>query len=369
MTYTNDQQYWIWLASVAGLGPKRFDALLEHIGPPQLIWEECDPRMEPLIGRAVFSALRAARNPAYFDHLFTEMQRLGIAAVTRQDAEYPVRLRAIVDAPPVLFVRGRMSLEDSRTIAIVGSRNGSEYGRRMAYRIARDLALRGITVVSGLALGVDGAAHRGAVDAKARTVAVLGSGVDIIYPYQHLMLSEEIIANGGSIISEFQPGTVPHGGHFPVRNRIISGMCEGILLVEGAKRSGTMSTINFALEQGREVFALPGQADSIVSEATHTLIRDGARLVTSAADICEDMGWVPRKQEAAPEQATPAPAMTLEELQIYNLLAGGPVDTDSLVEELGLSPAEVNARLTVMELQGLIRILPGRKAERLAGSD
>lgn len=367
MAYTEGQRYWIWLAGVYGLGAKRFDALLAKCGQPQQVWEEIGPWMEPVIGAAAYAALRRARDAKAFDRLFESMERSGAVAVTREDSEYPPLLRAIQDAPPVLFVRGRVALADARTLGVVGARNGTAYGTRMARRLARDLSLMGVTIVSGLARGIDSAAHRGTVDAKARTVAVLGSGVDVIYPPEHRVLADEILANGGSIVSEQVPGTPPKGYHFPARNRIISGLSEGLLLVEAAKQSGAMSTVMFAGEQGREVLALPGQADSPLSRATHDLIRDGARLVTSAAEIFEDMGWE-RPGALGDHRVTRVLPLTQAEQKVYNLLAGGPMDTDALVEAAGMPPPELGALLTMLELQGVIRKLPGRRVE-LAGDE
>lgn len=366
MSYTEGQKYWIWLSSVYGLGGRRFDALLDKCGPPQQVWEEMSTRMEPIIGAAAYDALKKARNAAYFDRLFEGLERCGAVAVTQMDTEYPSLLRSIVDAPPTLFVRGRTALGDPRQLAIVGARNCTAYGTRMARRIARDLARSGVTVVSGLARGIDGAAHRGAIDAGARTVAVLGSGVDVIYPAEHYALAEEILSHGGSIISELCPGAPPKPQHFPARNRIISGMTNGLLLVEAARRSGAATTVGFALEQGRDVFALPGQADSPLSATTHSLIREGARLITCAADIVEDMGWQGAGEAGQHAgYSTAVLPMTQAEQRVFSLLAGGSMDTDALIEALSIPPSELNSLLTIMELQGIIRKLPGRKVERI----
>lgn len=364
MAYSEGQKYWIWLSSVYGLGARRFDELVDRFGPPQRVWEEFGPHLLPLLGQQAYAALCQARSAAYFDGLFESLNRCGAVAVARDDPEYPALLRQIPDAPPILFVRGRAALPGARTLAVVGSRNATAYGTRMARRIARGLSEAGVTVVSGLARGVDGAAHRGAVDARARTVAVLGSGVDVIYPPEHLSLTEEILNAGGSLVSEFPPGAPPRPAHFPARNRVISGLSLGVLLVEGAKQSGAMSTVRFALEQGREVLAMPGQADSPLSASTHALIRDGARLVTSAAEILEDMGWAGGPRRDAKGAAAGLP-LTGDEQRIYSALSGGPADPDALVELTGMAPSELNSHLTILELQGLIRKLPGRKVERV----
>ncbi|MCL1963769.1 MAG: DNA-processing protein DprA [Firmicutes bacterium] len=366
MAYTKEQKYWIWLSSVYGLGAKKFDALLDACGEPQKVWENFGGWMEPLLGKRAYDALRAARNIRYAEELFVNLEQCGAAAITRNDPEYPPLLRAIPDPPPSLFVRGRADLADARTLAVVGARGCTAYGTRMARRIGHGLSEAGVTVVSGLARGVDSAAHQGALDARARTIAVLGCGVDVIYPPEHAALVEEILSNGGSVISELLPGTPPVGKHFPVRNRIISGLSQGVLLVEAGAKSGAMSTVTYAQEQGREIMALPGQADSPLSQSTNALIRDGGRLVTSVDEILEDMRWE-RKIQAAEDARNTAPAlpMTQAEQRVYNLLAGGPADTDALVDMAELAPPELNSLLTIMELQGLIRKLPGRKVERI----
>lgn len=368
MEYTQRQVYWIWLSSIASLSNHRFDHVVDQFGPPQRIWEELSPHMESAIGAPAYSALCKARNPRVIDDLFAQLDRANAIAITREDAEYPPLLSTIHDAPPTLYVRGQPTLSDAKTIAMVGARNCTAYGTRMARKIARELSLEGVTVVSGLARGIDGAAHRGAIDAKARTIAVLGSGVDIIYPAEHSMLADEILSAGGSIVSEHKPGTKPLGHHFPARNRIISGMCAGLLLVEAASRSGTMSTVNCAAEQGRDVFALPGQADSPLSASPHALIRDGGRLVTSAAELLCDMEWSEGGQNAS-EMRTEISRMTVAEQAVYGQLLGGPVDVDQLVDALLMPAGELNSLLTIMELQGIIRKLPGQKVERTGNGD
>ena len=362
MPYSEQQKYWIWLSSVPGLSPKRFDELLSRFGPPQRVWEELGPWLMPFVGRAVYDALQKARNVSHFDRLFETIQKTNITAVTREDDAYPSLLKNVADAPPTLYTRGSAALNDAYPLAIVGARNCTAYGTRIARRIARDFASVGGTVVSGLARGIDSAAHRGSLDAKARTVAVLGSGADVIYPPERQMLAEEILALGGSIISELPPGSKPMPHHFPLRNRTISGMSAAVLLVEAAKQSGAMSTVAHALEQGREVFAAPGQADSPLSESTHALIRDGARLVTSAKEIIEDMGWDFVPCMSGRSESTPK--TTPIEHRLYALLSGGPAETDALMETMHLGAPEMNSLLTMMELQGIVRRLPGGRIER-----
>lgn len=362
MAYSDSQKYLIWLASV-GLTPRKTQALLAVFTTPQEIFESVEycGQLLPGLGAQSLSLLRAARTQQHMDRLFNGMERTGMLAVTRDDAEYPAQLANIPDAPLALFVRGRAALTDPRPFAIVGSRNCSAYGTRMARRIARDLTYAGACVVSGLARGVDAAAHRGAIDAQGRTMAVLGSGVDVIYPPEHLVLVDEILSKGGSVVSEYPPGVSPLPHHFPARNRIISGLSGGVLLIEGAARSGAMSTVAHAAEQGRDVFALPGQADSPLSAATHTLIRDGARLVTSAGDLLHDLGWQTPPGPKTRAQEVAAAILPPEQEKVMQALQAGPMDTDALLQTLALTPPALNSLLTILELQGLIRKLPGRK--------
>jgi len=357
--YSEQQKYWIWLSSVNGLSPGRFDELLERFGPPQRIWEELGAWLAPFVGHALYEALQKARDARYFDQLFEAMQKASAVAVTREDAAYPKLLQTIAGAPPTLYARGAAVLDSAYPLAVVGARNCTAYGTRIARRIARDFSSVGGTVLSGLARGIDSAAHRGSIDAKARTIAVLGSGVDVIYPPEHQILVDEILAHGGSIVSELPPGTKPFPHHFPQRNRIISGMSAAVLLVEAAVHSGAMSTVAHALDQGREVLAAPGQADSPLSSSTHALIRDGARLVTSAKEIIDDLGWdlIP----CASDVSGAPPKMSQIERRLYALLSGGPAGIDALMEMMRVSAPEMNSLLTIMELQGIIRKLPGGK--------
>lgn len=363
MEYTQAEQFLIWLCSVEGVGAKRVEALLERYGGAQVVWEDLGEHMRPILGDAPYAALRAARDPKYFAALFEEMQAHGAFALTRDDACFPPLLREIHDPPYVLFARGQRDCADARAFAIVGSRGCTPYGGRMAYRFGRALTEMGVTIVSGLARGVDGRAHRGAVDAKGRTVAILGSGVDVIYPKENAALAGDILENGGTLLSEYRPGSPPRATHFPARNRLISGICAGMLLVEAAERSGAMITVDFALEQGREVFALPGQADNPRSMMPHRIIREGARLAGSPEDILSDMGWgdfLPNSlSQTAPE------ALSGTEKRIWEALSGGAMRVDALIEAVGEDAAKINSHLTSLALRGIIRQSPGAVVERM----
>ena len=365
MAYSQEQLAWIRLANVYRLGTQRFNALLERFGTAQAVWDAPPEEIEAILGKAQNRVLQDAREDDSLNRLLAALEKCAAVAVTREDIEYPALLREIPDAPPLLYVRGRTELNDLRAVAIVGSRNCSAYGSRMARRLGRELGETGVTVVSGFARGIDSFAHRGAIDAGGRTVAVFGSGVDVVYPPENLELVDELLEAGGSILSANPPGTSPTPRVFPARNRIISGMSEGTVVVEASQRSGAMLTADFARAQGRELFAVPGQADAVLSAGTNSLIRSGARLVTCARDIAADLGWHrPELSSPAAPRAAKILPLQPDEQRVYDQLAGGALDADALVEATGLPVDRVNSLLTTMEIQGIIKQIPGRMFER-----
>lgn len=365
MAYSQEQLAWIRLANVYRLGTQRFNALLERFGTAQAVWDAPPEEVEAILGKAQNRLLQDARADDSLDRLLAALEKCAAVAVTREDIEYPALLREIPDAPPLLYVRGRTELNDLRAVAIVGSRNCSAYGSRMARRLGRELGETGVTIVSGFARGIDSFAHRGAIDAGGRTVAVFGSGVDVVYPPENLELADELLEAGGSILSANPPGTSPTPRVFPARNRIISGMSEGTVVVEASQRSGAMLTADFARAQGRELFAVPGQADAVLSAGTNSLIRSGARLVTCARDIAADLGWHrPELSSPAAPRAAKILPLQPDEQRVYDQLAGGALDADALVEATGLPVDRVNSLLTTMEIQGIIKQIPGRMFER-----
>jgi DNA processing protein len=270
-------------------------------------------------------------------------------------------LRAIADPPPVLYVRGEFSAADQTAVAIVGSRSASEYGRRIARHICRGLASLGITIVSGMARGIDGTAHETALDNGGRTIAVLGCGVDRIYPPEHELLYARICGHG-AVISELPLGTRPAAFHFPARNRLISGLSLGVVVVEATEKSGSLITAALALEQNREVFAVPGEVGSSRSRGAHRLIRQGAKLVESAADIVEEIA----PQLGRPNCANPPPRLLpphwgKDRHSVFNLFQERALHIDEVTEMSGLSSAQVSQILLELELQGFLRQLPGKR--------
>lgn len=285
--------------------------------------------------------------------------------LTVEDADYPAPLRTIPDPPPVLHVWGSLIPEDTAAVAIVGSRLATTHGVFTAGKLARDLAAHGLTIVSGLAVGIDAAAHRGALAAGGRTIAVLGGGLERIFPREHEPLARAI-AEHGAVLSEF-PMTAPAlRGHFPQRNRLISGLSLGVIVVEAAIHSGALITARLAAEQGREVFAVPGPAGSPTSHGTHGLLRDGARLVESAEDVLAELKGPLTASVKVIREAQPAPRVTAEEAPIYAHLSTQPVAVDALTAETRIPAAQLLPLLLNLELKGLIRQVPGQQFVRVA---
>src|SRR5215472_15374488 len=279
----------------------------------------------------------------------------GVQLITWNDPSYPAALSAIADPPPVLWIRGNRDALTARAVAIVGSRAGSEYGLAVAERLAADLASRRIVVVSGLARGIDSAAHRGALAAKGTTLAVLGCGADVIYPAEHRDLARQI-ERDGAIVSELVPGTPPQKQFFPLRNRIISGLSRAVLIVEAGEKSGSLITARCALEQGREVLAVPGNVLSGRNRGGHALLKDGAKIVETADDILEELG-LPHERRAG---ANPP-----EDPVLAGLPAGESCDLDMLAERTGLSSARLLPRLFELELAGFVRRVGGGRFARV----
>ncbi|MBN1587157.1 MAG: DNA-processing protein DprA [Candidatus Omnitrophica bacterium] len=290
----------------------------------------------------------------------------GTEWITLLDESYPQLLREISSPPPVLYLRGKLPQEESpRCIAVVGSRHVTAYGLRMARRLGRELAECGIVVISGLALGADAEAHRGCLEAKGRTVAVLGNGLASIHPRSNENLAGAILKGGGALVSEFPMKALPYASHFPRRNRIISGLCRGVVVVEAMKRSGALITARLALEQNREVFAVPGAADSALSSGPHHLLRDGAALVESVEDILRVLEWREAVQHVAAEarggmkKKEDTPLLKPQAMRIMKALSSGPMGPDTLSEVCGISTGRLAETMLDLEIRGLVRSLPG----------
>src|SRR5277367_4355679 len=373
--------YWLALRRARGVGPRTCKLLIEKFGAPEKIFQlNADQIAAAGVPRNTAQSIAEFRDFEPLEKELCELPNLGVRLVKWTDAEYPPNLRQIADPPPFLFVRGPATLTDSTCIAIVGARAASDIGRRMAQRLGLELAAKGFTVVSGMARGIDGEAHQGALDAHGKTLAVLGCGVDVIYPPEHRKLAEGIIAGGGALISELPIGMQPLAENFPTRNRILSGLCLGVVIVEAAEKSGSLITARMALEQDRQVFAVPGSPLSGKSRGSNRLLKEGARLVECVEDIIEELapqmigpGFALPKNEivarkSRPERKLEAPKIALdiksqpESMQgILTALKNNPkLHVDAIIEESGMNAQTVLRLLLDLELKGLVAQHPGK---------
>lgn len=363
----------VGLGMLPGIGPRTILRWLERAGSAAAAW-----RMLPALvaGHAHAAEVIAAQRALAPEAIVARARARGMTVLALGAPHYPARLRAIADPPPALFVCGRV-VDDEPAVAVVGARRATPYGRTAAARLAADLASAGVCIVSGLARGIDATAHQAALDAGGRTIAVLGSGLDVVYPREHRRLAAAIAASG-ALVSEFAPQTPPLPGHFPRRNRLISGLVAAVVVVEGAEDSGTLVTVDYALDQGREVFAVPGSIFSPKSRAPHHLLRQGARLAETAADILQELGaqWRPdnsRRDPASERSEGPgggtaespaARGLEADARRLLTVLAGGPLSLDGLVGETGLSASRVAALVSMLEVRGLVSTLPGQMVLR-----
>jgi len=350
---------WLGLKSVPGVGNRLFFHLIEHFESPKKVFSA--PKVELLkvegVSDRLVPVIQRYKIPKEVKEDLSLAQKNGVKIITFSDSDYPSLLRHIHDPPPVLYVRGKVH-GDSLNIAIVGSRNPTSYGRTVTERLSGDLAQRGFTVVSGMARGIDAAAHIGALATEGKTVAVLGSGMGTIYPAENKRLFYRI-AESGAVISEFPFLTPPDAHNFPVRNRIISGLSLGTVIVEATHRSGSLITARLAAEQGREVFAVPGSITSFKSMGTHRLIKQGAKLVEHVEDILEELN-LDQPIPSIDTKEKPAIPLTPEEKKILNELSPYPIHIDKLVRNLSLSAAQVSSLLLQLELKGLVTQSPGK---------
>lgn len=363
------REAYIALNMVDGVGPIRLRALLDRFSEPQAILTatKVDLMQVEGVGEEVARSIMSWREKVDLDEELKQIETAAVRVVTRADAEYPKNLREVYDPPIVLYVKGTLSERDALSIAVVGSRRTTLYGQDMARKLAYQLARVGVTVVSGLARGIDTAAHTGTLQAKGRTVAVIGCGIDTVYPAENEKLANEIVEKGGAVVTEFPFGVKPDKQNFPMRNRIISGWSLGTVVVEANLKSGALITANQAAEQGRQVFAVPGRADSILSRGTNKLIKDGAKLTEDAEDILGEFEYLLPKRateqaEAASEGGGTKPALVLGELEEKVMAHVSQEETaiDEIIRASGLTTACVSATLLSLEMKRLVRQLPGK---------
>jgi DNA processing protein len=366
------QVYWLALCRVHGVGPRVARLLLERFGSAPAIFSASEAELSAAgIPRTTARNLRQFQNFAPLERELCDLVGLGGRLIVWADPDYPPNLAQLPDPPPVLYVRGQMPVGERDCVAVVGARAASEAGRHMARRLGLELAAKGIVVVSGLARGIDSEAHLGALEAHGRTIAVLGCGVDRIYPPEHSKLAQEMIAGGGALLSEFPLGSPPAPENFPVRNRIIAGLSLGVVVVEAAEHSGSLISARLALEQNRQVFAVPGSPLSGKARGSNRLLKEGARLVECVEDVIEELA--PQLSGSAGRNVLPSspkpqadrPAQRAElsaslRSVVDQLPAGERVHIDAIVESCGLNAQTVLSLLLELELTGMVVQHPGK---------
>ncbi|GAB4514083.1 MAG: DNA-processing protein DprA [Sulfuricaulis sp.] len=359
---------WLALRSLPGVGIRTQHELLEHFGSIENIFSASRGQLDKVLAGKSEAVSTILDDPAAqtFQSEFDWLDQSDHHLLVWSDPDYPPLLREIADPPILLHVIGNRQALSNPQLAIVGSRNPSPMGRENAQAFAKSLAGAGLTVTSGLALGVDGAAHRGALAAGGMTIAVAGTGLDRVYPARHRELAHEVVRHG-ALVSEFALGTPPLPENFPIRNRIISGLSLGTLVVEAALQSGSLITARLATEQGREVFAIPGSIHAPQARGCHALIRQGAKLVETAQDILEELGPLASvARRIAPDNATSTPALDASMTALLQQIGHDPVSVDALIERSGLTADAVSSMLLQMELNGLVSSCPGGKVQRIS---
>lgn len=347
----DERIYWIGFHHAPYIGPARIRKLRDAFGTLRAAWHAPAGQLRAVLDERSIESLVRTRQTLSLDKELQRLDQLGVRVVTLADPDYPHLLAQISSPPPVLYVRGSLQPDDATAVAIVGTRRATAAGREVAARLARGLAEAGVTVVSGLARGIDGVAHQAALDAGGRTLAVLGSGVNVIYPPEHRHLATRI-SDAGALISDYPPDTKPDAVNFPPRNRIISGLSLGVVIVEAPAKSGALITCDFAADQGRDVFVVPGSVLSHATSGSNRLLRDGARAVTCVEDVLDDLQLFKRREQTAVQQALP---MTDGERRLLALVTSEPQHIDDLAAAANVEIAEASALLTMMELKGIVR--------------
>lgn len=352
----NQKRYWVAFNLVKGIGAVRLQALLDYFGDLQTAWQ-ANPMDLVAAGLSARLAQKVYETSKKFDldAYMAQVETQGIRILTWEDDEYPAHLKEVDQPPPVLYLRGEITTEDSWAVAIVGTRAVTAYGRQVTEEIASVLCRNGVTIVSGLARGVDAVAHSAAIKAGGRTLAVLGSGVDKIYPPEHRGMAERI-ASQGAVISDYAPGTPPDSSNFPPRNRIISGLSMAVIVIEAAQTSGALITAAFAADQGRDVFAVPGNIFAPQSKGTNRLIFNGAKPLLAVEDVLQALDLTRNVERREIRQALPT---DMTEAALLQHLGQEPLHVDELRAQSGMPVEQISAALTMMELKGLVRQVGG----------
>ncbi len=355
-----DLKYWLGFNLVRGIGPTKLQALLDFYGDLEKAWHANESELERVgLDRRAIATFFETRSDVDLDVYQRRVEKSGVTVLTWQSDAYPRYLREVPAPPPVLYVAGELVETDQWAVAVVGTRRLSPYGRQVARELVTGLVRNHITVVSGLARGIDGIAHKTAHEMGGRTIAVLGSGIDNLYPPEHRNLARQIIKDGrGAILSDYPLGTQPDAKNFPPRNRIISGLSLGVVVVEAGERSGALITANYALEQNRDVFAIPGNINSRSSVGANRLIQQGAKLVTSVQDVLDELNLSMAPQQMVVQMAMPE---SKEEATLLAHLSPQPVHVDEICRASGMSSAEVSSTLAIMELKGMVQQVGGMR--------
>jgi DNA processing protein len=353
---SDPRQFWVGFNLVKGIGAVRFHMLLETFGDARRAWLASPEELVAAgLSQKITASLVKIRSQVNLEQIWDNLTAKGIQVITWEDETYPRYLREVDQPPPVLYLQGSFVPDDDWAVAVVGTRRVTAYGRQVAEEVAGTLGRSGVTVVSGLARGIDAIAHQAALNAGGRTLAVLGSGVDRIYPPEHHKLAERIIAHG-ALVSDYAPGTPPDASNFPPRNRIISGLARAVVVVEAGLDSGALITASFAAEQGRDVFAVPGNINTPQSQGTNRLIRDGAHPLLSPQDVLELLNLSMATEQRLARTALPADA---SEAQLLQVLSRQPLHVDEIRSQTGMPIEKVTATLALMELKGMVRQVGG----------
>ena len=369
ISFASETEAALCLNLVAGIGPIVYADLVEAFGCPSNVLNAAPAQLReiPGVGSKLVQAIVTAKETVNVDQQLEICRQNEIQILDRDDAHYPERLAEIFDPPSILFCQGKLLPADNIAMAIVGTRHATNYGTKAAERLARGLSMAGVTIVSGLARGIDAAAHRGALESGGRTIAVLGGGHLNMYPPEHLDLARQVCRQG-AVVSESLPESSPKSGSFPRRNRIVTGLSLGVIVVEAADRSGALISARLAMEQGREVFAVPGRIDSRNSRGCHRLIRDGAKLVESVDDVLEELGPMATPAQLDDETTIRRPAelkLTEQESKVLNAITSEPTQFDVIVEQTGLPPARVLSTISILEMRRLVRRVSGTALVRI----
>ncbi|MDD5127258.1 MAG: DNA-processing protein DprA [Dehalococcoidales bacterium] len=351
-TAANDLKYWVGFNIIPGIGRVKFSQLEQHFGALETAWQAPAAELKRAgLDNSIIDEIVSWRGKIDLDEEMEKLACLGVQTITCHDGAYPARLKEIYDYPPLIYVRGQLLPQDEWCLSVVGTRRATVYGRQVADEIVTDLAQNKLTIVSGLARGIDTIAHQSALAAGGRTIAVFGCGLDVIYPAENADLARRIIESG-AILSEYPLGAKPRGENFPRRNRIMSGMSLGILVIEADESSGAIITANLALEQNREVFAVPGSILSPVSRGTNHLIQEGAKLVRNYTDILEELNLTAIEHQVEMKELLPA---SETESIMLKQLSSEPVHIDEVCRACGLPAATVSGTLAMMELKGMVK--------------